>query len=268
MATTRIAFEELPSAVLVAVEERTGPVLKIETVSQGFNSEIGARICTESGACFVKGLRADHMRAWTQRREAEVNPFLRGIAPELLWRVQESGWDLLGFKALDGHHADYSPDSPDLPKVAELLSRLGEVACPDIELRRAEQRLERYAESSSDLDHFTGSTLLHTDLNNANVLVGDSAYLVDWAWATRGAPWLDAGYWVVWLMAAGGHEPESAEEWAARIPAWRTAPRNGVTAFAGANANIWEEIGGNDPEPWTARMVIASRRWAHYRKSL
>ncbi|MEW2581461.1 hypothetical protein [Streptomyces syringium] len=123
MATTRTAFEDLPASVHTAIEERTGPLLKIESVTAGFNSEISARIFSEAGTCFVKGLRTDHPRAWTQRREAEVNPYLRGrgIAPALLWSLEAAGWHLLAFEALDGHHADYSPGSPDLPKVAATL---------------------------------------------------------------------------------------------------------------------------------------------------
>lgn len=266
MDTNRITFEDLPSDVLTAVEERTGPVLKIEPVSQGFNSEIAARVFTDSGSCFVKGLRADHKWVWTQRREAEVNPFLPGIAPDLLWQIEEAGWVLLGFENLKGHHADYTAGSPDLPKVADLLRRLGEVPCPEIELRRAEQRLEAYAAKPSDLEYFAGNSLLHTDLNNHNVLVDDSARLVDWGWATSGAAWLDAGYWVVWLMAAGSHEPKSAEQWASEIPAWCVAPAEGITAFAQATANVWENIAGDNPDDWTARMLNASRRWATFRQ--
>ncbi|MFF0449692.1 aminoglycoside phosphotransferase [Streptomyces sp. NPDC004609] len=265
MATNRIAFEELPSTVLAQVEARTGPLRKIEPAKAGFNSEVAARVFTETGSIYVKGLRTDHPRVWTQRREAEVNPFLRGVAPALRWRIEVEEWDLLGFQAIDGHHADYSPDSSDLPKVADLLVRLGEVACPAIELRRADQRLERYAAKPADLSHFAGDSLLHTDLNNANVLVEETALLVDWAWATRGAAWLDPGYWVIWLMAAGGHTAESAERWAGEVPSWRSAPSEGVNAFAVANANLWKEIGGADPDPWTARMVTASARWAAHR---
>ncbi|CCB72105.1 conserved protein of unknown function (plasmid) [Streptantibioticus cattleyicolor NRRL 8057 = DSM 46488] len=236
-------------------------------VIQGYNSQIAARISTADGSFFIKGLRADHGRVWTQHREAEVNPYLRGIAPALLWQVEDAGWVLLGFEALDGHHADYSAGSPDLPKVADLLCRLGEVPCPPIELRHAEQRLAAYAAKPTDVAHFAGDSLLHTDLNNENVLVNGPAYLVDWAWASKGAAWLDAAHWVVWLMAAGKQEPRSAEEWAARVPAWRTAAPEAVTAFALATANLWEEIAGVDPDPWTATVFDASRRWAEYRKA-
>ncbi|RKN06306.1 aminoglycoside phosphotransferase [Streptomyces radicis] len=267
MSTTRMAFEQLPSVVISAVEERTGPVLKTESATEGRNSQVGARVHSESGVCFIKGLRSDHTWAWTQRREADVNPHIRKVAPALLWEVETDGWHLLSFEALEGHHADYSADSPDLPLVADALCRLGRIPCPDVELRRAEQRLAKYVNNTGDAEQFAGNSLLHTDMNNANVLIDGRASLVDWAWATRGAPWLDAAYWVIWLMAAGGHTAASAEHWARRIPAWHAAPGVAVNAFAQAHANLWEEIGGDEPDPWTARMVRASREWARHRST-
>lgn len=268
MATTRMAFEDLPAAVQATIEEHTGPVLKIESSVAGFNSEISARIHSATSTCHIKGLRTTHPRAWTQRREAEVAPYLHGVAPALLWHLEVEGCDLLAFQALDGHHADYTPGSPDLPKVAATLQRLGRIPCPDIELRRAEQRLHSYVARESHAELFAGPALLHTDLNNENVLVdNEQALLVDWAWATRGAPWLDAGYWVIWLIAAGGHTPQTAEEWASHIPAWHAAPRANIDAFAVANANMWEEIADPDPAPWTRRMLDAARHWSVHRSA-
>ncbi|MET7637679.1 aminoglycoside phosphotransferase [Streptomyces sp. NPDC005438] len=268
MATERVPFDGLPRAAITGVESHAGEIVRIETVSHGFNSEIAARVFTPDSAFFVKGLRADHRRVWTQHREAEVNPYLRGVAPALLWKVEAAGWVLLGFEALEGRHADYSPGSADLPKVGDLLCRLGEVPCPDIDLRRAEQRLESYVAKPADVEYFEGESLIHTDLNNENVLVDQRAHLVDWAWASRGAAWLDAAHWVVWLMAAGRHEPWSAETWAGRVPAWGTAAPEAIEAFALATANLWEEIAGADPDPWTAVLLNASRRWAEHRKAL
>lgn len=271
MATIRIGLDRMPPAARAAVEEHTGPLLTVEETTEGFNSEIAARVSSTTGTWHIKGLRTDHPRAWTQRREAAIAPYLTDLAPALRWRVETAGWDLLGFEALDGHHADYAPGSPDLPEVASLLSRLGETPCPGIELRHAEQRLEHYVTHPDDPRLFAGTHLLHTDLNNANLLVnadapqGDRARLVDWAWATRGAAWLDAGYWVIWLIAAG-HTPTSAEDWAAEIPSWHTAPTEGITAFAAANANLWSEINTADPNPWTLRLATAASAWhAHLR---
>lgn len=175
MATTRIGLDRLPPAARAAVDEHTGPLLAVEESTEGFNSEIAARITSATGTWHIKGLRTDHPRAWTQHREATVAPFLTNLAPTLHWRVETAGWDLLGFEALDGHHANYAPNSPDLPEVAALLRRLGETPCPDIELRQAEQRLEHYAAHPDDLRHFAGTHLLHTDLNNTNILVNAHA---------------------------------------------------------------------------------------------
>ncbi|MFZ4266787.1 aminoglycoside phosphotransferase [Streptomyces arboris] len=271
MATIRIGLDRLPPAARAAVEEHTGPLLTVEETTEGFNSEIAARVTSTTGTWHIKGLRTDHPRAWTQRREAAIAPFLTDLAPALRWRVETAGWDLLGFEALDGHHANYAPGSPDLPEVAALLRRLNETPCPGIELRRAEQRLEHYVADPDDLRYFAGPHLLHTDLNNANVLVdahapqGRRARLVDWAWATRGAAWLDAGYWIIWLIAAG-HTPASAVHWAAEIPSWHTAPTKGITAFAAANASLWSDISNAAPDPWTLRLATAASAWhAHLR---
>ncbi|MFJ2817392.1 aminoglycoside phosphotransferase [Streptomyces sp. NPDC087294] len=266
MSTTRIGLDQLPADTLSAVERYTGPLLTAVEATEGFNSEIAVRAASAAGAWHIKGLRTDHPRAWTQHREATVAPFLDGLAPALSWRVEVGGWDLLGFEVLDGRHADYSPGSPDLPEVAALLRRLGETRCPGIELRRAEQRLESYAVHADDLRFFAGERLLHTDLNNANVLVDRDgrAWLVDWAWATRGAGWLDAGYWVIWLIACG-NSPVSAERWASEVPAWRGAPVEGVTAFAAANRNLWDEISTADPVPWTLRLAAAAAAWHDHR---
>ncbi|MEU0121337.1 aminoglycoside phosphotransferase [Streptomyces albidoflavus] len=265
MPTARFSVDQLPPAVRAAVEEHTGPLLHAEEVAEGFNSEISVRLTSASGTWHVKGLRTGHPRVWTQAREATVAPFLTGLAPALRWHVVSHGWDLLGFEALTGHHhADYAPGSPDLPKVVALLNRLGETARPDIPLRHAEQRLKAYVQDPADTAFFSGDHLLHTDLNTANVLVAEEARLVDWGWATRGAAWLDAAYWVIWLIASG-HTPASAESWAAQTFVWATAPAPGVTAFASASHRLWTEISTNDPDPWTVRLETAATVWHEYR---
>lgn len=266
---SRTTFEELPSAVRTAIESHTGRIHRIESVSSGLNSQVAARLYCDSGAVHVKGLRGDHKWAWTQQREAEVNPYLKGISPELLWRVKGSGWDLLGFDLVEGHHADYRHGSKDLPLMTAFLTRLSELECPPIELRDASQRLKGYVEDPAQADLFAGNSLLHTDLNNENVLVqGNHAYMVDWAWATHGAAWMDAAYWVIWLMAAGEHSPQRAENLAEQVPTWRMASPEALRAFSAANQRMWAEIGGDDPDFWTSRLMLASQAWSEYRKSL
>lgn len=260
MPTDRLT--DVPGDVLAAIAQISGPVLKTEPVGSGFNSEIAARIHTDSGTVFVKGLRADHPRVWTQQREADINPHVQGIAPRLLWRLQPAGWDLLGFEAVEGRHADYTPGSPDVAAVAATLRRLGGVPCPDLPLKTMPDRMASYSDTPG---LFAGERLLHTDWNSTNVLIRDgAALLVDWAWASRGAGWIDPALWVIWLIA-GGHTAAEAEAQASTLPAWNEAPGVAVDAFAAASARLWQEIAGADPDPWTQRMEAAAEAWARHR---
>ncbi|MFI6155774.1 aminoglycoside phosphotransferase [Kitasatospora sp. NPDC051170] len=266
MTTTRIHWADLPEAVHQAVSVRLGgPIRRAETVSAGFNSEIAVRLATDEGSVFVKGLRLSHPRVWTQQREAEINPSLHGLAPTVLWHMEVEGWSLLAFEHIRARHADYKA-AGDLESMVDVLTRLGRVPCPGIELRQAEQRWAAYVDEPGTAARFAGDALLHTDLNNENVLVqGERAVLVDWAWATRGAAWIDPALWVIWLIAAGGHSPASAEGWAARVPAWGLGDPALLEIFAKAQARMWADIAGSEPDPWTASLSRAARRWARFR---
>ncbi|MGW1236012.1 aminoglycoside phosphotransferase [Streptomyces californicus] len=265
MPAPSITFAGLPSGARTAIEAEIGSILRVEDVSTGLNSSLSALAHTADGAVFLKGLRADHRWVWTQQREADINPYVTPLAPRLLFRVIACGWDLLGFEAIEGHHADYAPGSLDLPKVTEALRELSSLPCPDIELRHAEQRLAGYVADPADAKAFAGNALLHTDWNNHNVLITrHGAHLVDWGWATRGAAWLDPAHWIIWLIAAG-HTPSAAEETVAFLPTWALAPSRAVDAFADASANLWEEISGSAPDDWTMNLLNAARLWQQHR---
>ncbi|MGW8399710.1 phosphotransferase family protein [Streptomyces lydicus] len=261
-----IRLKEIPADVLATVETRTGPVLNAEHVSSGLNSEIAVRLHTAERSVFVKGLRTDHPRVWTQEREAQTNPYVVGIAPRLLWRINRGQWDLLGFEDIDGRHADYAPGSADLPLIADAMRRLGEIPCPDLPLKKMSDRLRSYVDDTAVLASFDGDCLLHTDWNHANVLVTDRARLVDWAWASRGAGWIDPALWVIWLISCG-HTPAEAEQWASRVPAWAGPPPEAVDAFAAASARLWDEIAGADPDEWTRRIQLAASTWSTHRRT-
>jgi hypothetical protein len=262
---TRMPYDNLPPPIRLTIENAVGPVIATEPITDGLNSAVAAKLHTTTGSYFVKALPADHRWVWTQAREANIAAHVKPVAPAIVTRIADEGWDVLIFEALPGRHADYAPDSPDLPKIVDLIERIGDLPCPDLDLRRAEQRLQAYMNHPDDLAHFAGDTLLHTDWNPTNVIIDEQARIVDWGWATRGAPWLDAGYWTIWLIAAG-HQPASAEAWAAQTPAWRAAPHLAVDAFAAATARLWAETGGAQPDPWTERLVDASSCWHDFRR--
>lgn len=257
MITGKIHWE----AVKNLIEKETGPVRAAAQVPGGLNSEISVIVRTDTGTVFVKGRAASHPQAWTQKREQEVNPSVCHISPRLMWSVSDDEWALLGFEYIPGRHADYSPGSSDIPTVARTLVDLQQVPCPDIELKQAEQRWAAYMGRPELL---SGTCLLHTDWSPENLLVHDRAYLIDWAWPTKGAGWIDPACWAVWLIASG-HTPTTAEAWASSVPSWERAPAHALNEFAGAQALMWAGIASESPEPWKGKLASAAQRWAMYR---
>jgi hypothetical protein len=262
----RTAWAQLPEPVRLAIEAETGPVHQIATINAGLNSAITATLHTTAGPVFVKGARSE--RAAGQRREATINPHVVPIAPRLLWQIETRGWHILGVEHLNGHPADLAPGSADLGAITTTLARLGRMAAP-AECRPIEDRWADAARTTGvDVQLLAGDRLLHTDLNPHNILVAnDVARLVDWAWPTRGAAWVDTACAALWLIAEG-HPPEAAETWAADNPAWADAMVDAIDAFANISVVLWQQIANADPRPWKRDMHAAARRWADYRATV
>lgn len=256
----------LPPAVHAALEAEVGEIRRVEPVGSGLNSAFAAALHTADGALFVKGMPEDHPGVRGQHREAAVAPHICGIAPRLRWHLNTAGWDLLGFDHLPGHTADLSPASPDLADLARTLTRLSELEPPPLPLPRIEQRWSGLADDA-DLALLAGEHLLHTDLNPNNILISDSrAWLVDWAWPTLGAPWIDPACAALWLITEG-HTPTTAETWAQTLPAWNRLPQNALDTFIAVNARLWTTIATDDPQPWKLALRNAAHLWLTHRNS-
>jgi len=142
---------------------------------------------------------------------------------------------------------------------------LGNTACPDLPIKRAEHRWREYVHEPEELAMLAGDHLLHTDFSPLNVLIsGDRALLIDWAWPTRGAGWIDPACLVLRLMAHGS-TARSAEAVIGDAPAWRAAPPEGLAVFARACAAMWHEIATSNPVGWTQHVARAATDWAHAR---
>ncbi|MFB6679624.1 aminoglycoside phosphotransferase [Streptomyces sp. NPDC056390] len=255
MPIPRIAFEQLPADTRRAVADKTGAVHQAVTVSGGMNSGIASVLDTDSGLVFVKGIPVDHHQVDAQRREAAIAPHLPASCPRLFWYVEAAGWSLLGYEVVDGRHADYAPGSLDLPLVQAALAELQAVRAPaDVEIKEAADRWKNYAPPGT-LHYFAGGALLHTDFAPDNILItGGRARLVDWAWPTRGAAWIDPGALALRLMDAG-HSIEEALSFAARFPSWHNAEPGALAAFGMATAALWREISEQSPTKWKQRMA-------------
>ena len=257
----RIDWDRVAADVRDTSHRCTGPVVAVHAVAEGLNSEIAVVLDTAAGRVFVKGRPAGRPSV-TQRREAAINPFVHHLAPRLLWQTRTDDWDLLGFEHVAGCHADYAPGSCHLDIVVAVLRQVGAIRCPDRpEVKHAELRWSEYLDDPVMAELFAGDTLLHTDFNPLNVLIhGGTARVIDWAWPTRGAAFIDPACWVVRLIAAG-HSAHSAEAWAQRCPAYATAPVHAIAVFALVMCRMWNEIARHEPAPWKQHMAAAARTW-------
>jgi hypothetical protein len=208
---------------------QVGDVTGAESTSNGSASDVATTLITPAGCVFLKASRltkSDDVR----RIEARVQPHLPPIAPRLLFHTETAGWLVLVYEHLSGRPANLAPGSVDLPAIARTLTDLSTTLRPALPVLPVELRWRPFAERGA-LALLRGNTLLHMDLTAENILVGDQVRIVDWAWPSRGAAWLDTAAWVVRMIQAG-HAPAAAESWARRVPAWSTASASALLAHA------------------------------------
>ncbi len=262
----RTDWEDLGQDVRDLIQAQAGPVLAARTVPAGLNSQLAVVLHTAAGQVFVKGMHTDHPAVVRQHREAMINPHVLPLAPRLRWQAEGAGWSLLGFDYLPyARHADYAPGSADLPAVVHALNQLQRMPCPDLPVKRAEQRWAAYVDDDAAAGLLAGQTLLHTDFNPLNVLMdAGTARIIDWAWPTRGAAFIDPACFLLRLMLAG-HTAAQAQACAAQCDSWASVPDNAISAFALACVRLYAEIAQQDPQPWKQRLAAAAQRWAQHR---
>jgi hypothetical protein len=221
----------------------------------------------EKGTFFVKAVRnRPGGRRDSLIRERDINPYVRRVAPALRWHAEDDMWSVLGFEAVEGRPSDLAPGSPDLRHVVDLLASVGSFELPKVARDWPETRWDAYVADPGDTTLLRGDALLHTDVNADNVLVGDSrAWLVDWAWPTRGAGFIDCACFVVQLIAAG-HSAGSAESWASGCAAWVEADPRAIDVFVRANLRMYQAFTEHNPEAaWLAALEAAARSWSDHR---
>ncbi|MEU5428498.1 protein kinase [Streptomyces olivoreticuli] len=251
------------------IRPHTGEVTEVRVPKQGFTTDFAAVIGSEKGPFFVKaqfnepGGRRDSIL-----RERAINPYVQPLSPRLLWSVDgdDAGWIILAFEVIEERGLDFEPGSPDLPLAVDLLNRAAALELPDVAREWTEDRWDAYVSSEEELAFLRGDALLHTDINPSNLTVGEAgAWIIDWAWPTRGAAFIDPACLVVQLVSAG-HSPESAEGWAARCTAWANADPKAIDVFAAADLRMHRAIADQRPDQaWLTAMADAAQAWADHR---
>ncbi|XVU29045.1 phosphotransferase family protein [Actinoplanes sp. CA-054009] len=175
------------------------------------------------------------------------------------WHFEAAGWLVAGFEHCQGPHADLSPGSPDLDLLGEALAVLGRTPAPDVPLFSPKARLG-FEHAAMD-----GDTLVHTDLGPANLIVTSRGLrIVDWAMATRAAPWVEPAMLAQWLIGAG-HTPAQAEQWLSRHPAWGLTDPEVLDYFAMKNAEKWASKSAGATAAWMRDLAAWTAQWSAHR---
>lgn len=267
----RSDWSDLPPEALDAITAHAGPIRSIEPAPAGNHADIAATVHAAGNRLFVKAARKttpdqDGPEVRSLRWEAAINPHVTEYAPRLHWTVEAGGWLVLAFEHVQARHAAYTPGSPDLDTLTKIIDSLQTHPLPAVLNRK---RVERRWEMMGEVTPLAGDTLLHADLNPANVLLGEdgTAHVVDWTFAGRGAAFLEMALLVPWLLQAG-HSPAEAERWAARFPAWTSADPSAIDLFARVFADKWQTNITGNPADWALAHAAAAQRWALYRRDL
>jgi hypothetical protein len=222
-ASPRIPWGDVPADVRAAVEGALGsPVIHAATQVGGFSPGAAVRVvCADGRRAFVKAVgRSLNPDSPALHREelralAVLPPHVS--APRLLASYDDGDWVVLVLEDIDGHR-------PEVPWVGSDVAAMS-VALRVLATTQAPEQLPRFADAVNMLtswDEVTadpagidgvlldrlpemiaaqslarevtrGDALVHWDARADNVLVRDGvAVLLDWAWACRGAPWLDS----------------------------------------------------------------------------
>jgi len=257
-------WENLPDDVQRAVSRNTGPVAGARPVPGGNHSDLTTVLDTPAGPVFLKGARTEPERQdiRTLRREAAIGPHVTQHAPRLLWSAEAGGWLLLGFEYVEGRRASYAPGSPDLHLLADVIRLLQATSAPPVPLPPIERRWKTLTEDASPM---AGHSLLHCDLNPGNVLITPDgrAVVVDWALTSIGAPWVELGLLIPWLLR-DGMAPAQAAEWLEQFPSWASAPDHHIGLFSRCLAEQWRIQEKRNPQAWVVELADLTSRWEQY----
>lgn len=211
----RSDWPDLPPEVLGAVKAHTGPIHRVEPAPAGNHADITAAVHTADGRLFVKAARktapdTDGPEVRSLPWEAAINPRVTEYAPPPLDRGG-------GRVARPGLRARPGP-------ARRLHPRLTGPGRP---------RKDHRQPASTPASRRAGTQAHRAPLgiDGRDVRDDNTAHVVDWTFAGRGAAFLEMALLIPWLLKAG-HTPAEAERWTSRFPAWTTTAPATIDLFA------------------------------------
>jgi hypothetical protein len=254
---SRLRWSELPGSVVAAVESVLGePVLAVDSQSSGFSDGSADRVRTASGrTAFVKAARSPDTAGLHRREVAVLEALPPGVpAPRLLGTFDDGEWVALVISDVAGRHADSGSSAAvlsslanlptasglSLPTAAEGLGWKSPPMLPGLEPLAV---LARSAPAA-----MAGEHLVHLDLRCDNVLIDPdgAVVIVDWPWASRGAPWIDA---LTFLLDLRRLEGIDGEKVLAGHPLFASVAASDVTAVLAGLALTFFDAAHRDSAP-------------------
>jgi hypothetical protein len=256
----RSDWTALPETVTAKIAQRVGGAFDAVPAPSGNHAEIASTITGPAGRVFIKAAY-EGLSVRSLRYELAATGAIDWYPPAILWHFEYDGWLVVGAEHLDGPHPDLSPGSPDLDLLAVALKELQETTAPAGLWFTPDARLG-FAHPAMD-----GGALIHSDFNPANLIATTRGLrIVDWAYATKAAPWVELALLVQWLIGSG-HTPEQAEEWLAQFPAWTATGRESLDEFASRNASKWSAKSRQSTEGWVHDLAAWTGVWTAHRRA-
>lgn len=250
------------------IAPHTGRIDHVELAAAGHSATTTAVVTSEHGRFFIKAVPNQPGGLLEEvEREGQINPHLEGLAPELLWQARGDGWFVLGFEVIDARPTDYTPGSPDLPRVVEAMDRIVELPLPDVARPWTETRWDR-ALSGDEINAIRGDHLTHADLHPNNVVIDtvDRLWVIDWAWPTRASAVVTPSCLAVQLVSAK-QDPADVEKLLSASSVWGRLDRDALVTFARADVRMYRHYTKLRPDQkWLVAMLDAAKAWHQHLK--
>jgi len=284
----RLEWAHLPPHIRTVIERRTGsPVTTAESQTSGFTPGFASVLtCRDGSRHFVKAasLKAQRPFAESYREEARKLAGLPATtpAPRLLWKHDSDDWVVLGLEYVEARrpHRPWRP--ADLEAALGLVTDVAEALTPAPDRLALDDFATEFAgwpsfwdhlrTSRPDLSHLeeaaalaarfaevtTGSTVVHTDIRDDNILLASDGRVLmcDWNWPVVGAPWLDS----VLLMIGPRGDGLDVDAVLASHPLTRDVPAEHVDIVLALVTGYFLKSAG-DPVPPTSPYVRDAQRW-------
>ncbi|WP_395692754.1 phosphotransferase family protein [Nocardioides sp.] len=288
----RLEWAHLPPWLRALVEERCGsPVVSAASQGAGFTPGFASVLtCADGSRHFVKAAsqKAQRMFAESYREEARKLAALPPDtpAPRLLWTHDADDWMVLATE----HVASRPPARPwreeDLARCVAMMADLASLLTPPPDglgldefaveyadwpgfwdrLATAPPAVPGFAEHVGEATRLAaafgpaaaGSTLVHTDVRDDNLLLADDGrvLLCDWNWPVVGAAWLDT----VLLMIGPRGDGLDVDALLASSPLTRDVPAQDIDSVL-ALVTGYFLFSAAQPIPPTSPHMRAAQRW-------